>query len=333
MVANNPMPLVLVVGATGYTGRSIVRGLVAAGNFRVVALVRPSSVSKPSTEEFRIAGVEIRVGDAEDGEEKLKEILAGVEILISAIDGWLVDAQRDLFRAAKAVGTVKRAIPCDFGTPGARGVQRLRDAKFNIRDFIKGLGIGYTFIDVGWWMQLALPLPERSKAIIPGKENTYEVHNEGVQKILVTDHRHIGRFVARIIADPRTLNQAVIIWEDEVTQLKSHEIGEHASGGGESLKARRTYLSTEDVLRRISEGKELIVRNPADIAALFKVTWNEYANSMYILGENTLDNTKKLGYLDAHELYPDEPQSKLEDFAKEYYALEEPGMEYIRFQL
>ncbi|KAI0667029.1 NAD-P-binding protein [Trametes maxima] len=333
MADKKHIPLVLVVGATGYTGRSIVRGLIATGNVRVSALVRPSSTSKPSTEEFRASGVEIRLGDVKDGEEKLKEVLAGVEILISAIDGWLVDAQRDLFRAAKAVGTVKRVIPCDFGAPGARGIQGLRDAKFSIRDFVKGLGIGYTFIDVGWWMQLSLPLPERSKAVFPGKENAYEVHNEGAQKILVTDHRHIGSFVARIIADPRTLNQAVIVWEDEVTQLEAHEIGERASGEEEVLKTRRIRLSTEDVLKRISDGKASIVQNSADVSALFKVTWNEYVYSMYILGENNLENAKKLGYLDAHELYPDEPQSKLEDFAKEYYSMEEPGMEYLRFQL
>ncbi|KAI0764294.1 hypothetical protein BD413DRAFT_615759 [Trametes elegans] len=63
-------PLVLVVGATGYTGHSIVNGLLDFG-----ALVRPASVSKP--------GVETRVGDIAEGVEKLKGILVGVDVLIS----------------------------------------------------------------------------------------------------------------------------------------------------------------------------------------------------------------------------------------------------------
>ncbi|OJT12163.1 hypothetical protein TRAPUB_11273 [Trametes pubescens] len=46
---------------------------------------------------------------------------------------------------------------------------------------------------------------------------------------------------------------------------------------------------------------------------------------MHILDENTLENAKRLGYLDVRELYPDVPRYTLEGFAKEFYTWENPG--------
>ncbi len=83
-------------------------------------LVRPSSATKPATQELVASGVEIRVGALTDNYEKLKQILQGVDILISAVDARAIDEQREIFRAAKEVG-VQRVIPCDFATPGAKG--------------------------------------------------------------------------------------------------------------------------------------------------------------------------------------------------------------------
>ena len=68
---------------------------------------------------------------------------------------------------------------------------------------------------------------------------TREFHAEGKAKMLVTDYNHIGDYVARIVADERTLNQYVIVWEDEVTHEQAKEIGERVSGDGEALKAAR----------------------------------------------------------------------------------------------
>ena len=66
--------------------------------------------------------------------------------------------------------------------------------------------------------------------------------------MLLINLEHIGTWVARIIADPRTLNQAVIAWEDEVTANVAHDIGERVSGDGDALKAQRFYVSTFSAL-------------------------------------------------------------------------------------
>ncbi|KAI9058256.1 NAD-P-binding protein, partial [Trametes sanguinea] len=322
---SSQLPLVLVLGATGHTGQSIVKGLLASENFRVAALVRPISLSKPATNALRASGVDIRAGDLGTDAEIPTEALADVDVIISAVSPWAIEAQRDIFRAAKAAG-VKRVVPCDFATPGRKGVRVLHDQKLAVRDFIKELGVPYTFIDVGWWMQVALPLPERSTSLM--KTLSHTVFGQGDNKMLLTNLDHIGTYVARIVADSRTLNQAVIVWEDERTQLEVHEIGERASGEGDALKAERIYVTADELKQRLVAAKAEHEKDPGNVTAHVNLVWCEYVYSMHVLQENTLENAKRLGYLDVRELYPEVPKQTLEDFAKEFYSLPNPGPMY-----
>jgi len=283
---------------------------------RVAATVRPASAQKPVVAEFRARGVEVREADVEvDSADKLKAVLSGVDILISAVQVSVLEQQKILFTAAKEVG-VKRVIPCDFGTPGARGVRPMSDIKFDIRDSVQALGVGYTFIDVGWWMQLSLPYkPDSQSLLAPWSHNIY---GDGTQKFLVTDYHNIGKFVARVVADDRTLNQYVIVWEDEITQLEAAEIGEHASGEAAEMKAQRVQISAEEVAQRIATANEEYAKTGAYEAYMAR-GWFGYMHSIHFLGENTLANAKALGALDVRELYPDLLPSSFEKWAPKFY--------------
>ena len=98
-------PTVLIIGATGRTGRRVIDGLIESGNYvstchlvpyrssahaalqNVVALTRPSSISKPQVSALRERGVEIRVGDCvADPPAKLAEYVRDVDILLSTIN-------------------------------------------------------------------------------------------------------------------------------------------------------------------------------------------------------------------------------------------------------
>ena len=73
--------------------------------------------------------------------------------------------------------------------------------------------------------------------------------------------------------------------------------------------------------------KELFAQDPvANAAAGMVQAWNELQISMLVLEENTLGNAKKLGYLDARELYPDITPCSLEEYAQRFYAMEDPGI-------
>ena len=59
----------------------------------------------------------------------------------------------------------------------------------------------------------------------------------------VADEFHIGDYVERIIQDERTLNRKVFVWEDEVTELGAHELGERFSGEADAFRAQRVFVS------------------------------------------------------------------------------------------
>ena len=113
-----------------------------------------------------------------------------------------------------------------------------------MREHIRHLGLGHTFIDVGWWMQLYLPLPLRSSATPGALKMSRHVYGGGHSRTLLTDLNHVGTYVARILLDPRTLGQAVQVWEDERTQLDAREIGERVSGDEGGLRALRVPVSS-----------------------------------------------------------------------------------------
>ena len=87
-------------------------------------------------------------------------------------------------------------------------------------------------------------------------------------------------------------------------------------------------MSEEDVKKQIASGRILYEKNPTDYKSSVALIWAQYMHSMHFLQENTLENAKRLGYLDARELYPDIPVQSLAEFAKEFYAMEEPGVVY-----
>ncbi|KAI1783501.1 NAD-P-binding protein [Ganoderma leucocontextum] len=325
-------PLVFVVGATGWTGTSIVQGLLKSGNFRIAALIRPASVVKPATQQLEAQGVEIRVGDIADGVEELTEALTGVDIIVSCVVPWLVHLQKDLFIAAKAAGTVKRVVPCDFASAGAPGVRALHDVKLAVREHVQQLGLGHTFVDVGWWMQLYLPLPLRSAAGAGALKMSRHVYGAGDSRTLLTDLGHVGTYVARIIADPRTLGRDVQVWEDERTQLEAREIGERVSCDGDALKVLRVPVTREELEQWREEGRAAAARDPTDATAQMKQGMSEYMLHLHFLQENTLENVTRLGYLDARALYPDIPRHTLEEYAEEFYMLPEPGVYLMREQ-
>ncbi|KAI0800423.1 hypothetical protein C8Q74DRAFT_1444329 [Fomes fomentarius] len=86
-----------------------------------------------------------------------------------------------------------------------------------------------------------------------------------------------------------------------------------------NLLADYLHRTEEDINKTIADAKELQPLNNPEL--LHKIGLDQYMLNMFVLREeNTLDNAKKLGYLDVRELYPDIKPSTLEDFARVFYA-------------
>jgi len=147
-------------------------------------------------------------------------------------------------------------------------------------------------------------LPSQSHTII----GTGEMKNA---VIYIPD---IGKFVAEIIHDERTLNNYVFCWTEEKSQNEIWAIARKAKLDvtGEPLKATVRYKSIEQVMEdreRAADGS-------------FEQLGEDYLLSFFIRGDNTVENAKKAEYggaLDARELYPHLKLTTVEEAAKLMY--------------
>lgn len=135
------------------------------------------------------------------------------------------------------------------------------------------------------------------------------IFGDGEAPNILTDKRDVGRFVARIIKDGRTLNRKVVTIGDVLSQNQICEIVERLSGE----KLDSTHVSTEELIAQLDAAKSQAVAGQFSPA----VGILSYAYSKFIRRDNTPENAKYLGYLDSRELYPDFKPIRFEELIKE----------------
>ncbi|KAH6972120.1 hypothetical protein BKA56DRAFT_593741 [Ilyonectria sp. MPI-CAGE-AT-0026] len=297
---------VAIVGATGETGRSIVDGLVNSDvHFEITALVRPSSLEKPRVQDLKARSIHVVSADLQGPQDELINILKGIDVVISAIHYQSLSDEIPLATAAK-VARVKRYVPCFFATVAPRGVMYLHDLKEDILGHINRLYLPYTVINVGWWYQITLPrVPSgRFDYALLAPNNT--VFAGGNVPIAFTDVRDIGKYVARIISDPQTLNKKVFAFTETKTQKQVFELVEKLSGE----RLERTEVSAADLELKLNEFRK---SNTLD---QMRASY-EYYNSWGVRGDNSPDHARYLGYLIAEDLYPGVKGRSLESFIQD----------------
>ncbi|KAI5292821.1 hypothetical protein KEM55_001375 [Ascosphaera atra] len=132
----------------------------------------------------------------------------------------------------------------------------------------------------------------------------------------MTDIRDIGRYVARIIDDERTLNQYIFAYSELWTQTAIAEKLEAMSGD----RVHKQPISREDLLQRNAEATEALKQEPDDRNNLQGKWMTDYAVSMFLRGDNQPGYAKYLGYLTSKELYPDMEFRSLESYIEEVLA-------------
>ncbi|PYH80200.1 aromatic alcohol reductase [Aspergillus brunneoviolaceus CBS 621.78] len=292
---------VLLVGAAGETGGSIANGLLEQPNFEVHALVRPRSAQKPAIVALQERGVQIRKGDLKGPEESLADVLTGIDVVISCVGPSEQQDQIPLAKAAKNAG-VQRFVPCGFITvapPG--GIMWLRDEKETVYNHIKQLRLPYTIIDVGWWYQFSYPRLESGRIDYAMTSANNEIVADGNSPIALTDLRDIGRYVAKIITDDRTLNKMVLAYNEVKTQNEIYDLLEEIS----EEKIQRNYIPEETIYTRVLAARQSSETYPFDPIKFIPRYLAEYQLSWGLRGDNTPEYAKYLGYVTSKELYPD----------------------------
>ena len=89
-----------------------------------------------------------------------------------------------------------------------------------------------------------------------------------------------------------------------------------------------SQCTKEDYTNGAAAAQAAFEADPSNFLAHIQRSWNKYQLSMQIFGENTLENAKKLGYLDARWLYPDIEPFSLEEAANEFYSQDDPAVVY-----
>ncbi|CVL01650.1 related to Isoflavone reductase homolog P3 [Fusarium proliferatum] len=292
---------VAILGATGETGTSILNALLESTEprYEITALVRQSSLEKPEVLALKGKGINVIAADLSGPEDEVARVLDGIDTVISAISAAGLLIQIPLINAARAAG-VKRFLPCCFAPimPPA-GVLGLRDVKEQVINHVKKVKLPYTIVDIGYWYQLMLPRLPSGRIDYALPITLGGIPGDGDTPCAFTDLPDIGRWVARIIADPRTLNKMVFAYNTVLTMNQAYDLLEEASGE----KTVRNYISEAAVMEGVARA-EADCPSP-DSFNYFEVVKYQYFNALGIRGYNTPEYAHYLGYVDATELYPD----------------------------
>jgi hypothetical protein len=162
--------------------------------------------------------------------DQIAEQIRPFHTIISAVGAFGQLDDLKLVDAAAKAGT-KRFIPCGFTTispPG--GIMRLRDEKEAIHAQIWKHHLPYTIVDVGYWYQISLPRVPSGKIDYAVMMPNNKIFGDGNAPNILIDKRDMGRFVARIIKDERTLNKRVFTAGDVLSQNEILKIMEAKSG-------------------------------------------------------------------------------------------------------
>jgi uncharacterized protein YbjT (DUF2867 family) len=107
--------------------------------------------------------------------------------------------------------------------------------KEDVLNHVKSLALPYTIIDVGWWFQLTLPTSfyDIGYGDLPGT-----IPGDGNVLSAFTDARDVGKFVAKTITDPRTINKSVFCYSEMKTMTDVYNILDRVTG----RKFERNYV-------------------------------------------------------------------------------------------
>ena len=97
-------------------------------------------------------------------------------------------------------------------------------------DHVQKIYLPYTVIDVGWWYQISPPRLPSGRIDYAIGSPADQIIGSGDAPSARTHLRDVGRYVARIVVDPRTLNKAVFAYSEVLSQHQVFDIIERASG-------------------------------------------------------------------------------------------------------
>ncbi|XP_078159157.1 leucoanthocyanidin reductase-like [Carex rostrata] len=288
----------LIIGATGYIGRFVADACLESGHTTYVLVTpgRKSPIRAASIKALREKGaiiIEGRINEKEFIEQKLKEYR--IEVVISSVGGTNILDQLTLIEAMKAVGTVKRFLPSEFGhdidktNPVEPGLAFYNE-KRRVRCALEAAAIPYTYIccnSIAGWPYFDNIHPSEMTPPL----DCFQIYGDGNGRAFFVAGNDIGKLTIKAAYDLRTLNKTVhfrpssnLLSLNEMASLWESKIGR---------KLPRTTLTAEDLLSIAAENIF-----PGSIVA-------SLTHDVFINGCQTNFNIDGQDEIEISNLYPD----------------------------
>ncbi|XP_062157903.1 leucoanthocyanidin reductase-like [Alnus glutinosa] len=296
----------MIIGSTGFIGQFVAEASLDSG--RPTYLLVQSSQASPSKastiKSLQDKGAITIYGSIED-RDLLEKILKEhkIEVVISAIGGDRISDQLILVDAIKAVGTVKRFLPSEFGHDIDRAdpvepALTFYNSKRIVRRYIEAAGIAYTYIccnSIAAW-----PYHDNTHPadVLPPLDRFY-IYGDGTVKAYFVAGADIGKFTMKSIDDDRTLNKCVH-FRPSSNLLNVNEL---ASLWEKKIKRElpRVTISEDDLLAAAKD-----MRIPESIVAAL-------THDIFIKGCQINYAMDKPNDVDVCSLYPDTPFRTIDD--------------------
>ncbi|KAH7392617.1 hypothetical protein BKA66DRAFT_457889 [Pyrenochaeta sp. MPI-SDFR-AT-0127] len=290
---------VIIAGAGGNLGPSILSAFLKDSSFNVTVLSRPDSKTTFP------AGVKVVKADYESV-SSLKDAFQGQDVVISLVAGVAIGDQNKLIDASIAAG-VKRFVPSEFGSnvpnKRTREIVPVFEGKFATVNYLKSKEsvISWTSIITGPFFDWGL------KAGFHGfnaANKTVTLYDGGKGKFSTTNLYTIGLALVKSLEKPDlTKNQYVYVSSFVTTQLEILAAAEKITGE----KWTVTDVSTKD---HIKEGQE-------------KLQKGDFSGILNLLQGVTFSVEEDLGDLTPQGLWNEKlglPKDNFEDSIKAAFA-------------
>ncbi|MCH7955821.1 MAG: NmrA/HSCARG family protein [Candidatus Marinimicrobia bacterium] len=237
--------IILVTGATGTQGGSVIRNLADKG-YELRALTRNPESEKALA--LKTSGVNVFKGDMNDP-ESLKEPLDGAYGVFSVQNFWEAGNEGEITLGKAIATSAKEADVKHFVYTSVASADKNTgivhfDSKFTIEEFIRSIDIPYTIIRPVFFMDNFFMMKEQ---IDQGNIMNAILSDVPIQMLASND---IGRIVARVFEDRENyLGKAFDIAGDSLTMPEAARI----FGTKLGKEIRYTTLSMEDFSSAMGE--------------------------------------------------------------------------------
>jgi len=214
---NRPCQRIAVIGATGQVGMVLSRELARIGH-EVIAVSRgPSPSNQYRLDALDALGIQLAFQENLKEVEPLAEILYGCDVAVVALraNAQIVRELGPPILEAACLAKVGRFVPDEFGTHTKAleyGIGTLFDAKKELHEKIFASGLSWTLIFPGGIFDYFLPNLRLFNKITTFGDLDCSFPTHSIEDI--------GAVSAKAVTDPRTVNKAVQMYANVVTQAQ-----------------------------------------------------------------------------------------------------------------